>query len=328
MAVCASFFLSFHLNNHLKDDNHASATPPQNVKRRNWARRKKPGQKSSLQQQQEGESCRRFVMHVHKMGYAVVRKLFDSFPNIKPVTLPDDLHKYFKERSTDYRYAVVSRNWYDALISGYLYHKSGHECWKNENGGAMAGRRVRYNGWLLNYNWEKRLAAGAAADPTDGGATTITPWWRPARGRNLCTYLSEESEEDGLRVYTEFALRKWYRNLLEARKLASATESISRNRTMFVCYEQLTNPATQAQTVREIVDWMYRSGCGNDNGQSELVVAADGNKAAVYSGGHATSHDPMLRGRLRSLIQSLDERFFHHEIAAANAEFGCVSSQL
>ena len=29
----------------------------------------------------------------------------------------------------DYRHVVVTRNWYDAIISGYLYHKSCKERW-------------------------------------------------------------------------------------------------------------------------------------------------------------------------------------------------------
>ncbi|KAK1745316.1 hypothetical protein QTG54_004607 [Skeletonema marinoi] len=45
----------------------------------------------------------------------------------------------------DYRTVFVTRNWYDTIISGYLYHQSGRECWLSSGGKGGA------SGWLKNF---------------------------------------------------------------------------------------------------------------------------------------------------------------------------------
>jgi len=263
--------------------------------------------------------CDRKIIRVHKMGYALIAELFGADKGISVASLPDRVDIQFYENASrdvaDYRYVIVTRNLYDALISGYLYHKMGHECWKNENGGSMAGRRQRYKGWLQTYNWEQHLKD-----------TYVIP---PALGRNLCTYLADESEQDGMRVYVDVALQKWYRGVRVARELALQS-SVGGNRTLFVCYEQLIS--TREQSMREIMEWMYPGkikGSDKDAFTSQhriLPVKSESHQASVYSGGHATSHDPELRLRLRSIIERLDEELFHGEIASLNAALSCGNS--
>ena len=256
------------------------------------------------------------------MGYALISKLFEAHAHIKTSFLPNPVtSKFFDEKVVDYRYVVVTRNLYDTLISGYLYHKTGHECWKNENGGAMAGRRQRYKGWLLTYNWEKHIAFG------NGGIHNQSLSVPPGQGRNLCNYLQDESEEDGLRVYMEFALHKWYRHVHLARQLAQQSR-VGSNRILFVCYEQLvSSPLTRETTMRQILDWLY-SGHGQnyvtEASTGHLSSSTDYNPESVhYIGGHATDHDPRLRLHLRNTIQLLDERFFESEIAVINKTLQC-----
>ena len=267
--------------------------------------------------------CDRRIFRVHKMGYALISELFAEYDYIKASSLPDPVtSKFFDEKDVDYRYVVVMRNVYDSLISGYLYHQSGHECWKNENGGAMAGLRQRYNGWLQTYDWEKHVVF------VNRGIENQSSSVPPGRGRNLCNYLRDESEEDGLRVYMEFALHKWYRHVQIARQLAQHSSGAGSNRTMFVCYEQLvSSPLIRERTVRQILDWLYPGHGQNpvaEASNNQLVSSTHYNPEGVdYRGGHATNNDPRLRLHLRKAIQHLDERFFQSEIAQIDETLHC-----
>lgn len=266
--------------------------------------------------------CDRRIIRVHKMGYALISKLFGAHGNIKTSSLPNPVtSSFFDERDVDYRYVVVIRNLYDALISGYLYHKTGHECWKNENGGAMAGRRQRYKGWLQTYDWEKHFVFVHGRIPNQSLSIPS------GRDRNLCNYLQDESEEVGLRVYMEFALHKWYRHVQTARQLAQQSRAGS-NRTIFVCYEQLvSSPSTRERTMRQILDWLFPGHDQNYVGEAftgHLISSTDYNSESVdYMGGHATNHDPRLRQHLRNIIQLLDENVFASEIAAIDKTLLC-----
>lgn len=141
-------------------------------------------------------------------------------------------------------------------------------------------------------------------------------------GRNLCTYLADESEQDGMRVYVDVALEKWYRNILLARELALQS-SVGGNRTLFVCYEQLASVSTREETMRKILDRMYP---GKNEGSDKNIAKKSDSQASVYNGGHATNHDPELRLRLRKIIQHLDEQLLHGEIPSFNAALGCCYS--
>ena len=74
----------------------------------------------------------------------------------------------------DYRTVFVTRNWYDTIISGYLYHQSGRECWLSSGG------KSGVTGWLQNFNWEDFLEK-------ERGRTT--PYWPQFPAPNLCKYL-------------------------------------------------------------------------------------------------------------------------------------------
>lgn len=116
--------------------------------------------------------------------------------------------------------AIVARNVYDAVASGYAYHKKGAECWVNHhflpnpypNGGNDHMRRMEW--WeMLNTTREETKSY--------------------AKIKNFCEVLVSLPETLGVRVYAEFAYSKWY---------ASAYTYIAAHRRVPVwCIQDLEN---------------------------------------------------------------------------------------
>jgi hypothetical protein len=85
--------------------------------------------------------CQRLVLRAHKMGVYLIKEYFGEIPSA--IIHPDRLRGRLRRSATgtaaanplvDYRHVVVTRPWYDAIVSGYLYHTSPY-------GGVLAGRR-------------------------------------------------------------------------------------------------------------------------------------------------------------------------------------------
>lgn len=252
--------------------------------------------------------CRRNIYRTHKMGYELVQKLYSGLSEVTQASLPEALSSsFFVIPTKDTRNIVVVRNMDDALVSGYLYHKAGHECWLNEDGlqSSLVGRRrKKYVGWLTSHKWEEKLQPG-------------TYRWKPSKDRNLCQYLLEESEEDGVRVYVEWAFNLWYSKLLAARDLYDKVKGAPRT-TKFVCFEGLTNPSIRQTKQQEVIDWLYPY-----QPPPQFQALASLTEQDEYKGSHATSKDPQLRSRLRKLVQLYDRKLLNGSIASSETIFGC-----
>lgn len=261
--------------------------------------------------------CQKAVIVVHKMGITAIQDLTrDYFKSQlhESIATPEIMHdhtsgrlferEFFNPFISDYRHVVVTRDWYDSMISGYLYHKAGKECWLDWYG------RPGHEGWLLNNSdedWELRLLHH------NTGVFSRHPW-RPGNGRDLCTYLVEESEEEGLRVYATWSMVTYMQPLLKFRRRRLQSEMTTAGRTIFVCYEQLVDPKTFSFTVFEMFKWLH----------PRLMPLYNASKMnATYQGGHASDQDPTLRIRLRKILSSLDTAFFDGAIRKGSAVFGC-----
>ena len=317
--------------------------------------------------------CDRKLLRAHKMGVVLLRDLIlqpfaDEITSeiIHPSVLEPHLLKQdsriSRNRTTnhlppDYRHVVVTRPWYDSIVSGYLYHKSGRECWLDQEGQPRRKNKT--------FVWEPYLTIPHAhLAPPDGHRTTTT-------GISLCQYLINESEEDGMRAYVDLSLHQLYAGILPHRALVLSQEQSSQpNKTLFVCFEELSHPATQQATFDKIMKHLFpaettmnhtntkhtfppqrqnawqkpmavaaaatttaaaaaanqafvtvsESISSGSNGASH-VTAAGG--AASYGGGHATSKDPELRQRLLRLVEHYDRELFHSQAANATQLFGC-----
>lgn len=201
----------------------------------------------------------------------------------------------------DYRLVLVFRNLYEALISGYLYHKSGRECWLADDGSRAKeiGTRFTKRVWhdVLSYNSKPQRI----------------------ERQLLCSYLNDVSEEQGIRAYTDAVFRSYYHLLLKLWATAQATPSV-RERTTNICYEDLASHDAVSETREKILDFMYSKGRPARLKHIPMTVENESSKTA---GGHGTSHDPSLRQHLTKIIKELDTKYYNGEIAWLSSVLPC-----
>ena len=144
----------------------------------------------------------------------------------------------------------------------------------------------------------------------------ITPrTYPPPAGRNLCEYLDEESEEDGMRVYIEWVMRRFYVRDLVMFKAQQEHEADPRQRrTLFLCFEDLSRNETRKATVQKAINWLY------PGGQRNSIKLPPQRKA--YNSSHATDHDPVIRERLLRIVETLDLEVFDNIFGRFNEFMG------
>ena len=262
--------------------------------------------------------CQRGTVQVHKMGVTLMNtvmwKYFPKTYQTAEIVQHEKLGGKMRALETvrklkaDYRHVVVTRNFYDSLLSGYLYHRRHMECeldWFGKPG---------FKGWLLDNkleDWERRIMRNTPE------ARRVRHPWPPGRARDLCTYLSEESERDGVRVYLEWAKHIYLDPLMEFVHTRRAAEQ-GEPKTLFVCYEDFL--ADYEATVQKVGQWFVPGSQPLDVTPNDGVTDRDkrDNKDA-----HATDRNPELRTRLKDIIRELDEKLFEGAIATADAELAC-----
>jgi len=271
---------------------------------------------TQIEAQDGAKCCDRRILRAHKMGVVLIREMFPDVPSliIDPSVLPANVSAVRREpdgapaTAHDYRHVVVTRPWYDSIISGFLYHKSGRECWLDQNGMPRSKNKT--------FEWESQLR--------------LQPLQPPSRGRTLCSYLAEESEEDGMRAYVDFSVSGLYGGILPHRDLVERLEGggTGDRKTLFVCFSELENPLTKQKTYEKVMNWLYPGVDDNDYGSDANEESAAAAAAAAGSsgaaGGHGTSRDETLRNRLRGLVEKIDREQFGGVAARATEVFGCA----
>lgn len=209
----------------------------------------------------------------------------------------------------------------DALASGYLYHTTGRECWLNAQGEVVQrpDKIERVHPYHINY-WYKY--AGYPLIP-------------PSNNRTLCEYLFDESLENGMRAYVDFSFRIYYQLYFTRLALAiiptfgyegdknsnddddiSSLLSYVKDRTYVVCYEDLIKDmdGTKADMDSFLLnknDWTSSAKLE----KKQYTKRSKRDTQPLYNGGHSTSHDPILRRRLKNYIQHVDKKYYNGEIA-------------
>lgn len=252
------------------------------------------------------ERCCHRRMHVaHKMGWFLADGYYD-FVNIHPNRTNGRVHKNeyppigdAKRPQSDYRHIYLVRNIYDALVSGYLYHRSGRECWLHPDGKERAFKNGHMGfGRRPNFNW------------------TIDP---PKNKRTLCQYLVEESERDGMKVLMAVSMFNFWNGLFKTIPLAQ--QASDEGRTVFVCYEDLMDPNHELAALEAATKHYYPAGDVAYNGKLKSLNGP-------YNGGHATDKNETLRRALKALIFEIDkEEPFHGWIARTHELLPCGKRQ-
>ncbi|GKZ01408.1 hypothetical protein MPSEU_001091600 [Mayamaea pseudoterrestris] len=242
--------------------------------------------------------CQRQILRNHKFGFILSEKLYGSFaPNITSTHItPKRMPKANSTSLKDYRQVVLLRNMFDAIVSGYLYHQSGHECWLSAYGEPVPEKRQR------NMDWERYTRDIQFAYP-------------PGLNRSMCHYLADEDADVGMRVYIHVALRAYYLSIegylveLEQRRQVDPVD-----RTLLVCFEDITNASKQLNIFGQTMDFLYPGG-------HEYYTIPQ--QPEVNAGGHASSHDPTTRDSLLHLVHELDENMFGGVLQRLNSLYDC-----
>ncbi|GKY99790.1 hypothetical protein MPSEU_000932800 [Mayamaea pseudoterrestris] len=268
------------------------------------------------------DCCQRTIRSSHKMGYTLTRDLMRKIklPSSSLLNILVTQRKRWELPATDHRDVVVVRDVYDALVSGYLYHQSGRECSLDafgvplreqfginstayvSNMSTASSKRSRF---FMSSDWEKYM-----------NRTALEP---SKQGRDLCTYLQEESVLDGMRVYMDVAFGRWYDGLSDTLDLMQLP--VASTKMLFICYEELSDPDATAYTMRRMLEWLYPVEIGKDAlpGYNDFQHATLADKKI----GHGTSNGTETRVELKAIVAWLDEHLFNKMVATLQQKHGC-----
>ena len=247
--------------------------------------------------------CYRSLRRTHKMGSVMTRSLFNEYePPIRKVWAPETFNYTEGRPATDYRDVLVIRNIFDSIVSGYLFHSEGQECDKTTPDGQTV---IKRNGrWYLRH-WEHYVKY--ELDP-------------PANGRTMCRYMADESEDIGMHAYIDFVFNYHYsRGMLSHWGLSQGIPEVG-DRTMTVCYEDLMSPERDVATMNRMLDFWYNGSSTSGNHEPYAGIAPG---HVNYSGGHSTTHDPVVRERLKEIAKRVDLEYYSGEIAWADSVLPC-----
>jgi hypothetical protein len=262
--------------------------------------------------------CRRTFVGVHKGGHLLINQYRQrEFPHVTNAVYCRSKSKATQRlmnmgEGLDYREVAVARDWFEMIISGYLYHKSGRECWLDLWGNLVAGAAESAGSSLLGYDWQGDITNTSASFPWPLSLHTET-------NRSLCRYLADVSEEDGLLVYTSFALARWllpFRDYIQSRR---RYDHDSNKRTLYVHMNELDPFSKGYGTLTNRLGDFF--GPGTDDVDVLLLPMDQARTSATnYASlqnhsGHDTSHDVDLRGRLEAIIRDVDATVWNHVIA-------------
>jgi len=159
----------------------------------------------------------------------------------------------------------------------------------------------------------------------------------PRNGRSVCQYVADEPLEIGMRVYVDVALSKWYGGLRRYHEMSQQQllkDGIQR--TMFVCFEDFTDPLQQQQIYDRTMSFLFPTRASDDGVTSRnnetlshfKIPEPTPFEGAYYSEGHSVNRDPKERAQLRNLVERLDRDFFNNDVSKLDALFGCCTKQV
>ena len=270
--------------------------------------------------------CQRRLFAGHKMGTFMQTEFesemnanniyigaFDAWPDGRDVPYIKD---HLLEPKIDYRDGIILRNIYDSLISGYLYHKEGKECWLD---------------WFGNDgSWDTNLFPSYH---TKRWMHYIELTYHKTKPYDtLCHCLANSTEIDGMRVYLDWVWHAFYGKTFQFWALSRGWKCLSiRKRVKTFCFEDLSSKTTSSASVAEVIGFLTDNITKTNEPQlAEEVVEDDVAPEEVdktgdqeQHKGHATSHDPTLRRRLLEIIQQIDRDDYNNDIAWLHSVLPC-----
>ena len=228
----------------------------------------------------------------HKWGHELLKKLIRD--HHLPCKMAPRIPSAVPEQSV-----VVARNVHESIVSGYLYHRSGHECWVSQDG-VPNPYPSGGNDWLRRTAWPKSVTAV----PFDK---------RFVKNPNLCEVLAAVPQRVGLGIYAEFALRRFIMDPVSLRLSRDGNPM----RVLYVCMEDLAKGGIQR-------DAMLEEMRGHLEGVPRGVRTA--RRQLAYNGSHSTFGMVTAeeREQLLALVSSFDREYFNGTLRRAQALFQCA----
>ena len=257
--------------------------------------------------------CERCIFWSHKQGAALVKDLFGEYTsssaNIQLADFEGNTGTWIdwanrhilRNTNIDYRDVLVLRNLKDSLLSGYLYHKSGKECWED-----WYGRHQLDKASPFTRDWQRFISTNS---------TKAAP---QVQYPTICHYLSNQTEEVGMRAYIEWVFHAYYEGPYTQWALSQGLDCPAvQERTKTVCFEHLTN-YQQSTTIDSVLRFL-----SNGTFMEPRQMESGNAKKDPYKGGHATSKDPAVRERLLRVIDDVDRKYFHGDIEWLAGKLPC-----
>ena len=234
----------------------------------------------------------------HKWGTVMFRELIKS-ENLN-CTLQERIVPPLREGSI-----VLARNVQESIVSGYLYHKAGRECWVDENGTP--------NPFPSGGNdWLRR--PGSKRNPQWSQFIKSVPYDKLyEKNQNLCEVLASASVEMGIGIYAEFALEKFVRS---ATQLRSSAGSI-----LYLCLEDMQYLTELAKTNATQLDGVLNQ----MRHHLHTDARPDARRRRLFVHKHSTHGmiDRKARAELVALVDKIDDAYLGGELQKAQAFFGC-----
>lgn len=253
------------------------------------------------------ECCKRRIMRTHKMGCVMTKDLFESYgPQVRRVTEP---HSYTYTKGLpkqDFRDVLVLRDLYDAIVSGYLYHIDGRECWKTGKGELIVEGQHDINTYSMKpylRTWYEHLSYDISSIRNN---------------RSMCQYMATESQEIGMRAYVDWVFNFYYSGPLSHWTLSQQFPYLN-DRIMTICYNDFKSDRTDLASINKALTFWY-NGTSNYTPWETTGAQRPGKSDA---GGHATSKDQALRERLIQTIKLIDSKYYNGQIEYANSILPC-----
>jgi hypothetical protein len=100
---------------------------------------------------------------------------------------------------------------------------------------------------------------------------------------------------------------------------------MSADRSLFVCFKEVTDPQKQQSAYYNIVDFLYPGGQSYAlplPGQQKAANAPS-NACTMNFDGHVTDHDAALKHRLPEIVRRLDRDVFDSDLSTINDLIAC-----
>lgn len=282
--------------------------------------------------------CERRILTNHKMGtflmmgalqldrrFGVRRSDFEDFVTGK--VLRDYVDEHLLDPVTDFRDVLVLRNIYSSLVSGYLYHSTGRECWLDWNGNAAKASNSLFPS-PFTRDWRRFTPNDVdddegryflRDDDDDDSLLRSEGVVDDTEYPTLCHYLANRTEEEGMRVYIDWVFHAYYERTFNFWALTSSNWCPSiEKRTRTVCFEDLEDESSAAMS-REVVAFLTHNASSAMSSRRQ----SSGVDSPAYSGGHATSKNPALRERLLNVVRQIDREHYNGEIAWLDSVLPC-----